>query len=55
MKWDNYIMRKFGGSIRKKILEAYIPFAKAQVIKKVEERKEMITEPVWYSQQVGRC
>jgi hypothetical protein len=33
--WDNYIMRKYGQSIRKKILDAYIPFAKAIVQVKV--------------------
>jgi hypothetical protein len=30
--WDNHCMRKFGGSIRKKIIEAYVPFAKAKLL-----------------------
>jgi len=30
--WNNYIMRKFGPSIRKKIAEAYDPFVKGVTI-----------------------
>ncbi len=39
--WDNYIMRKYGQSIRKKIEEAHDPFVRAVTIvaaKKTEER-----------------
>ena len=37
--WNNYCMRKFGASIRRNILEAYLPFSKAVLLKKEEETR----------------
>ena len=32
--WNNFCMRKYGNSIRVKIIEAYEPFAKATILSK---------------------
>ncbi len=42
--WDNHIMRKFGGSIRKKIAEAHDPFVKGVTIVAAHKTKEKMDE-----------
>ena len=37
--WDNYIMRKYGGTIRKNIADAYKPFHRA---KKIMQLKRLL-------------
>lgn len=37
--WNNYNMRKFGVSIRMKIAEAYLPFARAVGVVRAENNK----------------
>ena len=37
--WNNHIMRKFGGSIRANISEAYYPYVKACIIVTIEKRE----------------
>jgi len=41
-EWNNYIMRKYGPSIRKKIAEAYMPFKKAHEIKNDCSKTKMV-------------
>ena len=42
--WDNYIMRKFGGSIRKKIAEAHDPFVKGVTIVAAHKTKDQLDQ-----------
>ena len=42
VEWNNYIMRKFGGSIRKKIEEAHDPFVKGVTIVAAHKTKEKL-------------
>ena len=38
MNWNNYVMKKYGGSIREEIFRAYErSFAKATIISKIQD------------------
>jgi hypothetical protein len=41
-EWNNYIMRKYGQSIRKKIAEAHDPFVKGVTIVAAHKTKERL-------------
>jgi len=43
-EWNNYIMRKYGRSIRKKIAEAHDPFVRGTVIVSVHKTKESLNK-----------
>ena len=47
--WNNHIMKKFGGSIRKKIAEAYDPFVKGTVLVAADKAKRNKTDMVKYA------
>lgn len=42
--WNNFCMKKYGSSIRKKIFEAYLPFAKASILGKGTTEKQSSSE-----------
>lgn len=44
VEWNNYIMRKYGGSIRKKIAEAHDPFVKGVTIVAANKTKDRLEE-----------
>lgn len=43
--WNNFCMKKYGHSIRNKILEAYIPFAKASILVKKDLKQKISDKP----------
>lgn len=52
-EWNNYVMRKYGQSIRKKIAEAYKPFNKGLSILTANKIKEKLdkTDMVDYAKE----
>ena len=47
--WDNYCMRKFGGTLRRKIAEAYMPFRHAHMLKHHAEFRDEVEK--FYAEQ----
>ena len=44
--WDNYIMRKYGQSIRENIAESFGVFAKAVIMVKTEQTLDQIMKQI---------
>lgn len=45
--WDNHCMRKFGGSIRQKIKDAYAPFKAAHKLAAEARQSEAVIETMF--------
>lgn len=56
--WDNYVMRKFGQSIRKNIAESYVkPAVKAHKVYAMSQALKIAKQikDAWVSNEVGHC